>query len=118
MLTQDSLIHVTTRAVWDTQVLSGSYSPPGFKDEGFIHCCHLGQLQRVLRDHFSKAYAITLLVIDQTSIMTKIKYEPSPSTGQDYPHIYSVLDTSLVIEAIDITRHQSIWTVTIDLPRG
>ena len=117
MLTQDSLIHVTTRAIWDAQVRSGSYLPPGFKNEGFIHCCYLGQLQRVLRDYFNKSRSITLLVIDQTSVMTKIRYEQSPVSGRYYPHIYSVLHTSAVIEAIDIIRHQPIWTTAIDLPK-
>ncbi len=36
MLTQDSLIHATTREIWDVQVPSGSYVPPGFDNEGFI----------------------------------------------------------------------------------
>ena len=115
MLTHDSLIHATTREIWEVQVPSGSYMPPGFDNEGFIHCCHRGQLERVLRDYFGQAEAVTLLVIDVARVVPEIKYELSPATGEDYPHIYGPIDVATVIEAIDITRGTPTWTVAADL---
>ena len=115
MLTQDSLIHATTREIWDQAAPSGSYVPPGFDSDGFIHCCHRGQLERVLRDYFGKADAVTLLIIDQARVAAEVKYELSPATGEEYPHIYGPLDRATVIETIDITRGGPTWTVAADL---
>lgn len=115
MLTQDSLIHATTRELWEAQSASGTYVPPGFEGEGFIHCCHRGQLDRVLRDYFGNAETVTLLIIDATRVVPEIKYEVSPTTGDDYPHIYGPLDVSAVIEAIDVVRDSPTWATPTDL---
>ena len=111
MLTQGALIHATTRDIYEGQVPSGSYVPPGFEGEGFIHCCHRGQLERVLRDYFGSVEAVTLLVIDAARVTPEIKYELSPSTGEEYPHIYGPLDVATVLEAIDVRRDGATWDV-------
>ena len=115
MLTQDSLIHATTREIWDKQAPTGSYVPPGFDSEGFIHCCHPAQVDGVLNRYFSEAEAVTLLVVDAARVVPEIKYERAPSIGEDFPHIYGPLDPATVIEAIDITRDGPTWSVPANL---
>jgi uncharacterized protein (DUF952 family) len=115
MLTQDALIHATTRDIWDKQASSGSYVPPGFNSEGFIHCCHPAQADGVLNRYFSEAEAVTLVIIDVARVVPEIKYERSPSTGEDFPHIYGPLDPATVIETIDIKREGPTWNVPTDL---
>ena len=115
MLTQDAVIHATTPEDWERQEPSGSYVPPGFDQEGFIHCCHRGQLEQVLRDYFGAAESVLLLVLDPAGVAPQIRYELSPSTGEDYPHIYGPLNVSAVSEAIAITRDGPTWSVSADL---
>ena len=69
----------------------------------------------MLRDYFGDAETVTLLVIDAARVVPEIKYEVSPTTGEDYPHIYGPLDVSTVVETIDITRDTPTWTVAVDL---
>jgi uncharacterized protein (DUF952 family) len=115
MLAQDSLIHATTREIWEAQAASGAYLPPGFDREGFIHCCHPPQLETVFGKHFGNVEVVMLLVIDAARVTPEIKYERAPSAEDDYPHIYGALDVSAVIDTIDIRRDGPTWTIAPDL---
>ena len=108
MLSQNALIHVTTRELWEAGAARGSYVPPGFESEGFIHCCTRSQLERVLADHFEAQDAVCLLVLDAAVIKAEVKYERA-ANGDDYPHIYGPIEPSAVIETHDAPHRDEGW---------
>ena len=108
MLSQDTLIHVTTEEAWQGAADSGSYFPPGFDAEGFIHCCHRSQLERVLDDHFAARDDVLLLVLERSLIAADVRYERA-SNGDDYPHIYGPIEPAAVTQSLSATRVNGEW---------
>jgi uncharacterized protein (DUF952 family) len=108
MLSQDALIHVTSSEAWENQRSSGRYFPPGFDAEGFIHCCHRSQLERVLGDHFATQDEVLLLVLDSSVITADVRYERA-ANGDDYPHIYGPIEPSAVTQVIPASRVNGAW---------
>jgi uncharacterized protein (DUF952 family) len=88
--------------------------PPGFAQEGFIHCCHTSQLARVLRDHFANQDRVLLLVLDASLITPEIKYE-NVIDGMAHPHIYGTLDTAAVARQRTLAREDGSWPIPADL---
>lgn len=114
MLPQESMIHVTTTEDWARATPQDSYVPPGYEQEGFIHCCRPSQLERVLRDHFASAESVLLLVLDPSMIAAEIKYE-NVIDGQAHPHIYGRLERQAVVREVAITRSADGWPIPTDL---
>ena len=108
MLPQDALIHVALPDVWESAKPDGRYYPAGFDREGFIHCCHPNQLERVLRDHFAKADLVLLLVLDRALIVSDIRDERA-ANGDDYPHIYGPIEPLAVLQEIESKRVDGAW---------
>ncbi|MDA0798167.1 MAG: DUF952 domain-containing protein [Chloroflexi bacterium] len=108
MLSQDALIHVTTQEAWDSAGGSGRYFPPGFDAEGFIHCCHRSQLERVLSDHFAAQVEVLLLVLEPSQITADIRYERA-ANGDDYPHIYGPIQPQAVTQSISAPKVDGEW---------
>ena len=108
MLPQDALIHVAIPSAWEQAKPTGRYVPAGFDREGFIHCCHPGQLERVLADHFASANEVLLLVLDLPLISSEVKYERA-ANGDDYPHIYGPIEPIAVMQAIAVGQVNGTW---------
>jgi uncharacterized protein (DUF952 family) len=108
MLSQDALIHVTTREAWDVVGQSGLYFPPGFDREGFIHCCSRSQLERVLGDHFATQEEVLLLVLEHSRISANLRYERA-ANGDEYPHIYGPIEPKAVIQSLPASRVDGKW---------
>jgi uncharacterized protein (DUF952 family) len=108
MLSQDALIHVTTEDAWEGAAQSGWYLPPGFEAEGFIHCCHRSQLERVLGEHFAGRDDVLLLVLEGSLIAADIRYERA-GNGEDYPHIYGPIQPAAVTQSFSAARVNGEW---------
>ena len=108
MLPQDALVHVALPDAWETAKANGRYYPAGFDREGFIHCCHPKQLERVLSDHFAKVNEVLLLILDHALIVSDIRYERA-ANGDDYPHIYGPIEPIAVMQAIPAKRLDGAW---------
>lgn len=98
----DLLFHITTREQWKANQNESNYKPESFEDKGFIPCSSGSQLEDTANRLFSDKDQILLLVIDVSTLGENIKYEQDEETGQRYPHIYGPLNTSAVIDKIDI----------------
>jgi uncharacterized protein (DUF952 family) len=114
MVSQESMIHVATDEDWARRQPDGGYVPPGFAQEGFIHCCHPSQLARVLRDFFANQDRVLLLVLDPSLIAPEIKYE-NVIDGMAHPHIYGSLDPQAVVRELSLVREAGGWPIPADL---
>jgi uncharacterized protein (DUF952 family) len=108
MLSQDALIHVTTREAWEGAGQSSSYFPSGFDREGFIHCCSRFQLERVLHDHFAMQDEVVLLVLERSLISADLRYERA-ANGDEYPHIYGPIEPKAVMQSLSASRVDGKW---------
>ena len=74
-------------------------------DEGFIHASFPAQLAETLAIHFSAASQVVLLHLDVAALGDTLVVEPSRG-GQDFPHIYGVIDDGHVLERVTLSRGQ------------
>ncbi|GAB3685668.1 DUF952 domain-containing protein [Actinocorallia lasiicapitis] len=93
------ILHVADRSTWeqvtDVTPYAMSTRDTTLEQEGFIHCCATEQqLEGVLSRYYQGAEDLVVLVIDPRHL--DVRFEPS---GDDvFPHIYSPLPKSSVIE--------------------
>ena len=90
------IYHVTTKEAWKKDEQSNSYCPGAFLTEGFIHACHLSQLEGVLQRYFTGHPDPLLLHIDESKLTSKVKEELS--TGNElFPHIYGKINKDAIV---------------------
>lgn len=92
----DNIIyHVVMPDYWQQFAEKTAYTPPTFKEEGFIHCCTKEQINYVLTTYFKGISAILLLKIDTTLLEAELKVEPA--NGQHFPHIYGAINKTAIV---------------------
>lgn len=94
------IYHLTTVEEWEDAQDKGSYEPPSYKKEGFIHCCTKEQLDDVLRRHFKGVENLVRLVIDPALLTQKLQYDGVEELQEEFPHIYGALNLSAVTEIV------------------
>jgi uncharacterized protein (DUF952 family) len=89
------IYHVTTDEEWSLYDNTNHYAPKAYENEGFIHSCHLHQLNGVLDRYFAGRSALLLLLIDEQKLTCQVKHEPG--TGNElFPHIYGVINKDAI----------------------
>ena len=58
------VFHLTTPAGWAEARRGGRVVPPGFADEGFVHCSTLTQLAGTIERHFAGVDELVVLRLD------------------------------------------------------
>ncbi len=98
---QDEVIyHLTTLPEWEEAQDKGSYQPPSFQQEGFIHCSTESQLEGVMKKHFQQHENLVKLVIDPARVLQKIQYDKVEGEVNEYPHIYGPLNLEAVTQIV------------------
>ena len=90
------IYHITQAQNWRAAGGTGSYVPPGFASDGFIHCCAAGQIAEVAQRYFRDEADLVLLCIDPQRLAAEVRYEDLTGSGIGYPHIYGPLDLAAV----------------------
>jgi uncharacterized protein (DUF952 family) len=94
------IYHLTTVEEWEDAQDKGSYEPPSFQREGFIHCSTEEQLQTVLEKHFKGQENLVKLVIDPARLTQKLQYDLVEESNQEFPHIYGPLNIEAVTQIV------------------
>lgn len=94
------IYHLTTADEWDDAQDKGSYEPPSFQREGFIHCCTEEQLEDVKKRGFQGQENLVKLVIDPARLTQKLQYDRDEELQQEFPHIYGPLNIEAVTQII------------------
>lgn len=97
------ILHITTRAAWDTAVLAPTYAPATLATDGFIHCSTAAQVVYAANEHFPGQSGLVLLCLDEDLVQADVVYEDCYETGQQFPHIYGPLNISAVLGVIDFS---------------
>lgn len=104
VLTPATLFHVVTPAYWATQEDEADYAPATFEAEGFIHLCTEEQITGVLERYFGGEDAVMLVHISTKDLVAPLRWEPSPATGELFPHLYGRLNKSAIEGAEMLSR--------------
>jgi uncharacterized protein (DUF952 family) len=94
------IYHLTTVEEWEDAQDKGSYEPPSFQREGFIHCATEEQVERVKEKHFQGQENLVKLVIDPLRLNQKLQYDPDEETQEEFPHIYGPLNIEAVTQIV------------------
>ena len=96
------IYHVAKTEEWESSKKAGAYEHPSLKLEGFIHCAEENQVSGVLERYFKGMKNLVKLVIDTNKLSSKLVYEWSPSTQENFPHVYGVINTDAVIDIVSL----------------
>jgi len=94
------IYHLTTVEEWEDAQDKGSYEPPSFQREGFIHCATEEQLESVQQRHFQGQENLVKLIIDPTKVTAKLQYDKNEELQQEFPHIYGPLNIEAVTQIV------------------
>ena len=96
------LFHLAAIEEWEHAEAAGThYVPAAFAHEGFIHCSYRPQLAGVLARYYVDRTDLVVLEIDAATLCDLAGYEvlveePSPVTGERFPHVYAPLPRAAV----------------------
>jgi len=96
------IYHVTKASDWQEAMQKGAYTHPALVQEGFIHCSQEHQVAGVLQRYFAGQANLVKLVIDTDKLKPRWVFEWSPSTHDNFPHIYGPINLESVIEVIPL----------------
>lgn len=102
------IYHLAPRSELAQQIAGASYVPPGFAEDGFVHCTgDLETLTLVAQAYFSELDEDLLgLAIDVAKLSSPLRWEPAaaprgvgneyPSEARQFPHVYGPINLSAV----------------------
>jgi uncharacterized protein (DUF952 family) len=91
----DALFHIADAAAW--AAAGDEYVPAAYGTDGFIHLSRGDQLAGVGARYYAGAPGLVLLEIRYETVAERVRWEPSPATGEDFPHLYGPLPRAAVL---------------------
>ena len=92
------IYHITTREAWTNASETGFYATPSLKEEGFIHCSELSQVEDIKSRFYAGVQDLVLLTIDTDRLTSQLIFEWSPSVQNTFPHIYGPINVDAVVD--------------------
>jgi uncharacterized protein (DUF952 family) len=74
------------------------------RSDGFLHFSTAAQLPETLRRYYAGRDDLVLLAVSSETLGAALKWEPSPSRGEDFPHLFAALPRNAVLWARALTR--------------
>lgn len=92
----DPVFKIVPRAEWAeaTDAYEGSAHD---RADGFLHFSTLSQLPETLRRYYADQDDLLLVAADPARLGSVLRWEHSPSRGEEFPHLYGVLLMSAVL---------------------
>ncbi|HKD46136.1 MAG TPA: DUF952 domain-containing protein [Rhizomicrobium sp.] len=99
----EPVFKIVPRAEWAeiTDAYEGSEHD---RADGFLHFSTAAQLPETLRRHYGDKEDLLLVAADTVRLGRLLRWEHSPSRGEEFPHLYGVLLTSAVLWVKPITK--------------
>jgi uncharacterized protein (DUF952 family) len=84
------IFKIVPRAEWETE--SGDYHGSAHdKADGFLHFSTASQLPETLRRYYAGQDDLMLVAVDAAALGAALRWDHSPSRGEDFPHLYAPL---------------------------
>jgi uncharacterized protein (DUF952 family) len=94
------ILHITSRADWESAQALGDYRLDSLATEGFIHCSTPDQVLGPANALYRGRGDLVLLVIDPARLAADLVYEDCYEAGQTFPHIYGPLNLNAVVRVV------------------
>lgn len=95
-MTTDPVFKIVPCAEW-AEVTDAYEGSAHDRADGFLHFSTRTQLPETLRRHYAGKDDLLLVAVDPTRLGRLLKWEHSPSRGEEFPHLYGVLLTSAIL---------------------
>jgi uncharacterized protein (DUF952 family) len=92
------IVHIASRSAWAAARTAGTYRVESLASEGFIHFSSWAQLAGTVSRYYAGVPGLVVLVVDPSGL--DVRVEPSPSTGESFPHLYEPLPVPAVLEVL------------------
>jgi uncharacterized protein (DUF952 family) len=102
MAASETILHITTDAGWAAAQADGELVTPSLKEEGFIHCSTLAQVEATANRIFEGSGDLLLLEVDIDALTAPLKWERATDIGDEFPHIYGPLNVEAVVGTIPL----------------
>jgi uncharacterized protein (DUF952 family) len=97
------IFKIVARAEWEAA--SGDYHGSAHdKADGFLHFSTAAQLPETLRLYYAGRDDLVLVAVDPAACGDALKWEHSPSRGEDFPHLHAALACDAIKWARPITK--------------
>ena len=98
-----TLFHLAVRDEWHATAAEDTYAPAAFAAESFVHCSYRDQLPGVRERYYTGRTDLVVLEIDRAALEAVVGAgavldEPSPLTGELFPHVYAQIPRAIVRE--------------------
>jgi len=97
------IFKIVPRGEWDAAGENYNGSAHDQAD-GFLHFSTASQLPETLRLYYAEQNDLVLLAVDAAALGAALKWEHSPSRGEDFPHLFAALRRSAVQWVKPLTR--------------
>ena len=94
------ILHIAARSEWAAARTAGTYRAESLAVEGFIHFSSWAQLGATAGRYYAGVPDLVVLVVDPAGL--DVRVEHSPSAGESFPHLYSPLPVSAVVEVLPL----------------
>lgn len=115
LLHGDVIYHILPGVDWEKARKAGSYTPASIAGEGFIHCSKVDQVIRVANSYYREEAGLVLLCIAVENVEPEIRYESPFEGGEQFPHIYGMLNLDAVVAVSPLEKDKGGEFV---LPKG
>ena len=99
----EPVFKIVPRAEW-AEVTDAYEGSAHDRADGFLHFSTGLQLPETLRRYYAGQDDLLLVAADPARLGSLLRWEYSPSRGEDFPHLYGVLLTSAVTSVKPITK--------------
>ena len=93
------IFHLTTAPEWEAALRAGAYRADSLAREGFIHCSHLEQVERVARARYRGTRDLVILAVDPTGLDVRDE-QGDPGSDERFPHVYGEIPVTAVGTAL------------------
>jgi uncharacterized protein (DUF952 family) len=95
------LYHLVSRRDFEAARASGSYRPPAFAREGFVHCSYVRQLAAVANRIFAGRDDLVVLEIDPAQLDCRLVDENLEGGSELYPHVYGEIPLAAIRRVLE-----------------
>ena len=104
------ILHIMKKSTWEERKNKKFWGKRNIDAEGFIHCSQPEYFWRVAPNFDVITDDLVILCIDETKLLSEVKYEDGDNCGRSYPHIYGLINNSAVTDTLPFLRNEKgIW---------
>lgn len=111
------IVHALSESDWRSFQERGEYRPSSLDSQGFVHCSKPGQIVVVADVTHADSDDLVLLLLDESSLDSPVRYETSGDGASAYPHVYGPLTLDAVLDSYPFEQDETGYRLPDELLR-